>query len=242
MPPSPASTAGRPNRSSRSRGPDRVSSRSLTARPRSVLRMSGCSEFAAERASQRAAPWDQRIARLTVGHEFGESRSTPPPSARGRRMSPSGTGVPESLPGQRLGITRSDFRVSVRARRRAACSHWWRAGVGRSAWLSSPRTDQRHVAPEGMVSAGETRLISALVDPDGEPARWLMVRNGAGDGASECDVLAVFAGSVPSVELTDEEIALALRDPVAARAELRNAGLARGGDSRRGRRPTFRSE
>jgi hypothetical protein len=75
-----------------------------------------------------------------------------------------------------------------------------------------------HFSREGIVSVGETRLVSALVDPDGKPARWLMVRNGAGRGASECDVLAVFAGSVPSVELTDEDIALALRDPVAARA------------------------
>ena len=74
------------------------------------------------------------------------------------------------------------------------------------------------VAPEAMLSAGETRLISALFDPDGEPARWLMVRNGASDGASECDVLAAFAGSIPAVELTDEEIALALRDPLAAKA------------------------
>jgi SAM-dependent methyltransferase len=74
------------------------------------------------------------------------------------------------------------------------------------------------VAPEAMLSAGDTRLISALVDPTGEPARWLMVRNGAEETASECDVLAVFAGSVPPVELTEEEIALALRDPVAARA------------------------
>jgi 2-polyprenyl-3-methyl-5-hydroxy-6-metoxy-1,4-benzoquinol methylase len=74
------------------------------------------------------------------------------------------------------------------------------------------------VAPEAMLSAGETRLISALVDPTGEPARWLMVRNGAGETASECDVLAVFAGSVPPVELTDGEIALALRDPFAASA------------------------
>jgi 2-polyprenyl-3-methyl-5-hydroxy-6-metoxy-1,4-benzoquinol methylase len=74
------------------------------------------------------------------------------------------------------------------------------------------------VSLEGMVSAGETRLVSALVDPAGEPARWLMVRNGAGETASECDVLAVFAGSVPPVELTHEEIALALRDPAAAKA------------------------
>ena len=74
------------------------------------------------------------------------------------------------------------------------------------------------VTSEAMLSAGETRMISALVDPTGEPARWLMVRNGAGVAASECDVLAVFAGSVPSVELTDGEIALALRDPTAAKA------------------------
>ena len=69
-----------------------------------------------------------------------------------------------------------------------------------------------------MVSAGETRFVSGLVDPTGEPARWLMIRNGAGRTAAECDVLTVFAGGVPSVELTDREIALALRDPVAARA------------------------
>jgi 2-polyprenyl-3-methyl-5-hydroxy-6-metoxy-1,4-benzoquinol methylase len=74
------------------------------------------------------------------------------------------------------------------------------------------------VAPEEMISAGDTRLISALLDPAGEPAQWLMVRNGAGDGASECDVLALYSGKVPSVELTEEEIALALRDPVAAKA------------------------
>ena len=73
------------------------------------------------------------------------------------------------------------------------------------------------LAPEAMLSAGETRLISAVVNSTGEPARWLMVRNGAGETASECDVLAVFAGSIPSVELTDREIALALRDPVAAK-------------------------
>jgi SAM-dependent methyltransferase len=44
-----------------------------------------------------------------------------------------------------------------------------------------------------------------------------MVRNWAGESASECDVLAVFAGAVPTVELADQEIALALRDPAAAR-------------------------
>ena len=75
-----------------------------------------------------------------------------------------------------------------------------------------------HVSPEGMVLDGETRLVNALVDRDGEPARWLVIRNGAGDGASECELLAVFTGSVPTVELTDEDVALALRDPVAARA------------------------
>jgi 2-polyprenyl-3-methyl-5-hydroxy-6-metoxy-1,4-benzoquinol methylase len=74
------------------------------------------------------------------------------------------------------------------------------------------------VSAEGIVSAGETRIVSALADPTSEPARWLMVRNGPGAGASVCDVLAVFTGGVPSVELRDEEIALALRDPVAARA------------------------
>jgi 2-polyprenyl-3-methyl-5-hydroxy-6-metoxy-1,4-benzoquinol methylase len=68
-----------------------------------------------------------------------------------------------------------------------------------------------------MVRAGETRLVNALVDQSGGPAGWLTVRNGAGGGTSECDVLAVFTGRVPSVELTDGEIALALRDPVAAK-------------------------
>jgi hypothetical protein len=72
------------------------------------------------------------------------------------------------------------------------------------------------VGPEVMLSAGETRVISAVVDPTGEPARWLMVRKGAGVSESECDVLAVFAGGVPSVDVTAGEIALALRDPVAA--------------------------
>jgi 2-polyprenyl-3-methyl-5-hydroxy-6-metoxy-1,4-benzoquinol methylase len=74
------------------------------------------------------------------------------------------------------------------------------------------------VSPEAIVPAGETRVVNALVDPTGEAARWLMVRNGAGTEASECDVLAVFNGSVPSVQLTDAEIALALRDPAAATA------------------------
>jgi 2-polyprenyl-3-methyl-5-hydroxy-6-metoxy-1,4-benzoquinol methylase len=74
------------------------------------------------------------------------------------------------------------------------------------------------VSTEEIVPAGETRIVRALVDPAGEPARWLMVRNGAGTGASECEVLAVFTGGVPSVELTDDEIALALRDPAEAKA------------------------
>jgi 2-polyprenyl-3-methyl-5-hydroxy-6-metoxy-1,4-benzoquinol methylase len=74
------------------------------------------------------------------------------------------------------------------------------------------------VGQEALVSAGETRLISAQPNTAGEPAGWLMVRNGASDGRSECDVLAVFPGTSPTVELTGEEIALALRDPLAAKA------------------------
>jgi SAM-dependent methyltransferase len=74
------------------------------------------------------------------------------------------------------------------------------------------------VAAEAMVSAGETRLISAEVDATGDAAGWLMVRNGAGQSSSECDVLGVFVGVVPTAELTDRELALALRDPAAARA------------------------
>jgi 2-polyprenyl-3-methyl-5-hydroxy-6-metoxy-1,4-benzoquinol methylase len=74
------------------------------------------------------------------------------------------------------------------------------------------------VAPEEMVAAGETRLVCADLDSSGEAAHWLMVRNGGGETPSECDVLALFTGSVPEVELNDEEIALALRDPAAARA------------------------
>jgi 2-polyprenyl-3-methyl-5-hydroxy-6-metoxy-1,4-benzoquinol methylase len=72
--------------------------------------------------------------------------------------------------------------------------------------------------PEETLTAGETRLVSFLVNPNGEPAGWLMVRNGADETASECNVSAVFTGGVPSVELTDREIQLALRDPVAANA------------------------
>ena len=76
-----------------------------------------------------------------------------------------------------------------------------------------------HVSPETFIAAGETRLVSACVNDRGEPGRWLMIRNGAGDAVSECDVLAAYTGSGTGVELTDEEIALALRDPTAARAD-----------------------
>jgi SAM-dependent methyltransferase len=74
------------------------------------------------------------------------------------------------------------------------------------------------LAPEAWVSAGETRLVRADVDADGEAAHWLMVRNGAGDGPSECELLAAFTGTVPSVDLTDATVALALRDPAKAHA------------------------
>ncbi len=75
------------------------------------------------------------------------------------------------------------------------------------------------VAAEAFMSAGETRLIDAVAtNRTDSTERWLMVRNGRGESSSECEVLVVFSGSVPSVELTDGEVALALRDPVAARA------------------------
>ncbi|HEY1713401.1 MAG TPA: hypothetical protein VGG07_10900, partial [Solirubrobacteraceae bacterium] len=70
--------------------------------------------------------------------------------------------------------------------------------------------------PEEMLTVGETRVVSFLINPNGEQAAWLMVRNTADETESECDVLAGFTGSVPSVELNDTEIELALRDPVAA--------------------------
>jgi 2-polyprenyl-3-methyl-5-hydroxy-6-metoxy-1,4-benzoquinol methylase len=76
----------------------------------------------------------------------------------------------------------------------------------------------KHVAPETLVAAGEKRLATSPVNGRGERGRWLMVRNGAQEIVSECDILAAYAGSVPSVELTEEEIAIALRDPAAARA------------------------
>lgn len=73
------------------------------------------------------------------------------------------------------------------------------------------------VASETMVRAGVTQLVTALVDRAGEPGRWLMIRNAAAATASECDVLAIFAGDVPSLELTDADVARALRNPSAAK-------------------------
>jgi 2-polyprenyl-3-methyl-5-hydroxy-6-metoxy-1,4-benzoquinol methylase len=70
--------------------------------------------------------------------------------------------------------------------------------------------------PEEMLTVGETRVVSFLIHLNGEQAAWLMVRNTAEGTESECDVLAGFTGSVPSVELNDREIKLALRDPFAA--------------------------
>ncbi len=70
--------------------------------------------------------------------------------------------------------------------------------------------------PEEMLTAGETRVVSFLIDLNVEHAAWLMVRNTADGTKSECDVLAVFTGSVPSVQMGDGEIRLALRDPAAA--------------------------
>jgi hypothetical protein len=77
-----------------------------------------------------------------------------------------------------------------------------------------------YVAPETIVPAGETRLLSVVIAPGGDvSAGSLMIRNGGIERtACECEVLAAFAGDVPSVELTDEEVMLALRNPVAARA------------------------
>jgi SAM-dependent methyltransferase len=73
------------------------------------------------------------------------------------------------------------------------------------------------VAPEVIVPAGVTRLVTALLDQASEPGQWLMIRNGAAAAASECDVFAVFTGDVPSIELTDADVARALRDPGAAK-------------------------
>jgi SAM-dependent methyltransferase len=73
------------------------------------------------------------------------------------------------------------------------------------------------IAPEALIAAGDTRLIRSPVSGNGEPARWLMVRTGALPTVSQCDLLAAYAGRVPVVALTDEEIGLALRDPAAAR-------------------------
>ena len=65
--------------------------------------------------------------------------------------------------------------------------------------------------------AGVTRLVTTLLDRASEPGRWLMIRNGAAATASECDVFAVFTGDVPSVELTNADVARALRNPAAAK-------------------------
>lgn len=73
------------------------------------------------------------------------------------------------------------------------------------------------VASETIVPAGVTRLVTALLDRASEPGRWLMIRNGAAATASECDVFAIFAGDVPSLELTDVDVARALRNPAAAK-------------------------
>jgi 2-polyprenyl-3-methyl-5-hydroxy-6-metoxy-1,4-benzoquinol methylase len=74
----------------------------------------------------------------------------------------------------------------------------------------------RYLGEEATVVAGETRLITMPV------TSWraddaLLVRTGYTQTASECDLLAVFVGVIPSVVLNDSESALALRDPVAAR-------------------------
>jgi SAM-dependent methyltransferase len=73
------------------------------------------------------------------------------------------------------------------------------------------------IAPEELVSAGETSVISTSFNSTVQPAGWLIVRNGAEETESECDVTSLFAGEIPSVELTDPQIAVALRNPLAAR-------------------------
>jgi SAM-dependent methyltransferase len=74
------------------------------------------------------------------------------------------------------------------------------------------------IAPEELVSAGEASLITTPVNSAVHPAGWLIVRNGVEETESECDVTSLFAGAIPSVKLTDHEIAVALRNPLAARA------------------------
>ena len=69
----PASTAGPPNRSSRSKGPDPVSSRSSIAQPRSLLRTSVCNEFAIERAKLRHG--ERRRSRLRRFADFSRTTS-----------------------------------------------------------------------------------------------------------------------------------------------------------------------
>jgi SAM-dependent methyltransferase len=73
------------------------------------------------------------------------------------------------------------------------------------------------VASETIVRAGVTRLVTARLDRASEPGRWLMIRNGAAATASECDVFAVFTGDIPSLELTNQDVARALRNPAAAK-------------------------
>jgi 2-polyprenyl-3-methyl-5-hydroxy-6-metoxy-1,4-benzoquinol methylase len=79
------------------------------------------------------------------------------------------------------------------------------------------RDGSRFVAQETIVAAGETRLVNVVVDPPTEPPKWLVIRNGGLRESSEVDLLGVFSGGVPTVDVTDEEIALALRDPASAR-------------------------
>ena len=75
------------------------------------------------------------------------------------------------------------------------------------------------VAPETIVRAGATRLVTVRLGQASEPGRSLMIRNGAGATASECDVFAIFAGDIPTVELTNADISLALRNPAAAKEQ-----------------------
>lgn len=74
-----------------------------------------------------------------------------------------------------------------------------------------------HLGQETIIAEGATRLVRTQVDSTGHRACWLMIRNGRGRTVSECDVLALLAGS-PSQELTANEVATALRDPARARA------------------------
>jgi SAM-dependent methyltransferase len=61
-------------------------------------------------------------------------------------------------------------------------------------------------------------MVTAPLDRAIEPGRWLMVRNGAAaNRASECDVFLILTGDVPSLELTQADVASALRNPAAAK-------------------------